>query len=33
MADREWFENKYFTKMCSGNKAGSYLRLTDFVHH
>ena len=23
----------YFTEMCSGSEAGSYLRLTDFVYH
>ena len=23
------FENKYFTEMCSGSEAGSYLRLID----
>ena len=23
----------YFTEMCSGSEAGSYLRLIDFVHH
>jgi len=23
------FENNYFTQMCSGSEAGSYLRLTD----
>ena len=23
-------KNKYFTKMCSGSEAGSYLRLIDF---
>ena len=23
----------YFTKMCSGSEAGSYLRLIDFVYH
>ena len=27
------FENNYFTEMCSGSEAGSYLRLIDFVHH
>jgi len=27
------FENNYFTEMCSGFEAGSYLRLIDFVHH
>ena len=26
-------ENKYFTEMCSGSEAGSYLRLIDFVYH
>ena len=26
-------ENNYFTEMCSESKAGSYLRLTDFVCH
>ena len=25
--------NNYFTEMCSGSKAGSYLRLIDFVYH
>ena len=25
------FENNYFTKLCSGSEAGSYLRLIDFV--
>jgi len=25
--------NKYFTEMCSGFEAGSYLRLIDFVYH
>jgi len=33
----EWsvlqFENNYFTEMCSGSEAGSYLRLIDSVHH
>ena len=24
---------KYFTEMCSGSEAGSYLRLIDFVYH
>ena len=23
----------YFTEMCSGSEAGSYLRLIDFVYH
>ena len=23
----------YFTEMCSGSEAGSYLRLIDFAHH
>ena len=27
------FENNYFTEMCSGSEAGSYLRLIDFVCH
>ena len=27
------FENNYFTEMCSGSDAGSYLRLIDFVYH
>jgi len=27
------FENIYFTEMCSGSEAGSYLRLVDFVCH
>ena len=27
------FENNYFTEMCSGSEAGSYLRLVDFVYH
>ena len=26
-------ENNYFTEMCSGSEAGSYLRLMDFVYH
>ena len=26
-------ENNYFTEMCSGSEAGSYLRLIDFVYH
>ena len=25
--------NNYFTQMCSGSEAGSYLRLLDFVCH
>ena len=24
-------ENNYFTEMCSGSEAGSYLRLIDYV--
>jgi len=24
---------RYFTEMCSGSEAGSYLRLIDFVYH
>jgi len=27
------FENNFFTDMCSGSEAGSYLRLIDFVYH
>ena len=27
------FGNKYFTHICSGSEAGSYVRLIDFVHH
>ena len=27
------FENNYFTEMCSGSKAGSYLRRIDFIYH
>jgi len=27
------FENNYFTEMCSGSEAGSYLRPTDFEYH
>jgi len=27
------FEDNYFTEMCSGSEAGSYLRLIDFVYH
>jgi len=27
------FENNYFTEMCSGSEAGSYLRLIDVVYH
>jgi len=26
-------KNNYFTEMCSGSEAGSYLRLIDFVYH
>ena len=26
-------ENNYFTEMCSGSEAGSYLRRIDFVYH
>ena len=26
-------KNYYFLEMCSGSEVGSYLRLTDFVHH
>ena len=27
------FKNNYFTEMCSGSEAGSYVRLIDFVYH
>ena len=27
------FENNYFTEMCSGSEAGSYVRFIDFVYH
>ena len=27
------FENNYFTEICRGSEAGSYLRLIDFVYH
>jgi len=27
------FENNYFTEMCSGSEAGSYVRLADFLYH
>jgi len=27
------FENNYFTEICSGSEAGSYLRLIDFEYH
>jgi len=27
------FENNFFTEICSGSEAGSYLRLIDFVYH
>ena len=27
------FKNNYFTEMCSGSEAGSYLRLIDVVYH
>ena len=26
-------ENNYFTEMCNGSEAGSYVRLIDFVYH
>ena len=26
-------DHNYFTEMCSGSEAGSYLRLIDFVYH
>ena len=30
---RSQFKNTFFTKMCGGSDASSYLRLTDFVYH
>ena len=27
------FKNNFFTEMCSGSEAGSYIRLIDFVYH
>jgi len=27
------FVNNYFTEMCSGSEAGSYVRLIEIVHH
>ena len=27
------FENNYFTELCSGSDAGSYLRLINCVYH
>ena len=27
------FQNNYFTEICSGSGAGSYLRLIDFEYH
>ena len=30
--NRSQFENNYFTEMCSGSEAGSYLRLIDFEY-
>ena len=30
MASDSQFKNNYFTEMCSGSEAGSYLRLIDF---
>jgi len=27
------FENNYFTEICSGSEAGSYLRFIDIVYH
>ena len=27
------FKNNYFTEMCSGYEAGSYLRLIEFLYH
>ena len=28
-----WNLHNYFTEMCSGSEANSYLRLIDFWHH
>ena len=33
MLDRPVRERNYFTAMCRGSEAGSYLRLIDFVYH
>ena len=33
MANPAQFENNYFTEVCSGSEAGSYLRLVDFVYY
>ena len=30
---RQAGRHNYFTEMCSGSEAGSYLRLIDFVYH
>ena len=30
---RSQSDNNYFTEMCSGSEAGSYLRLIDFMCH
>ena len=27
------FKSNYFTEVCSGSEAGSYLRLIDFLYH
>ena len=32
-ASERRFENNYFTEICSGFEAGSYLRLIDFGYH
>ena len=32
-ADSSQFKNNYYTEMCSGSEAGSYLRRIDFVYH
>ena len=29
----KWTALRYFTEICSGFEAGSYLRLIDFVYH
>jgi len=33
MAALQPVDPNYFTEMCSGSEAGSYLRLVDFVYH
>ena len=33
VGEADQFKNNYFTEMCRGSEAGSYLRLIDFVYH